>query len=83
MFNKQKMTLWVEKYLFYPHSFTHRLLSYLLLPLSFFYCAVVLTKRILGKRKRRSFNLPIISIGNLTIGGNGKTPFCIELAKRY
>lgn len=75
--------MWVEEYLFYPHTWTHRLLSYLLLPFSVIYCTVVLFKRYLGKRKRISFSIPIISIGNLTVGGNGKTPFCITLAKRY
>lgn len=37
----------------------------------------------MGLKKRISFSVPIISIGNLTIGGNGKTPFCIALAKEY
>jgi len=29
------------------------------------------------------FKIPLVSIGNLTVGGNGKTPFCIALAKDY
>jgi tetraacyldisaccharide 4'-kinase len=33
--------------------------------------------------KKIDFKIPIISIGNLTIGGNGKTPFLISLAKNY
>jgi tetraacyldisaccharide 4'-kinase len=75
--------MWVEEYLFYPHTWTHRLLSYLLLPFSLLYCVIVLVKRYLGKQKPLSFGIPIISIGNLTVGGNGKTPFCIALAKQY
>lgn len=81
--NRSQCILWVEAYLFYPTSFLQKLLSYLLLPLSFLYCAVVLWKRYWGGKHQRSFNIPIISIGNLTVGGNGKTPFCIALAKEY
>lgn len=33
--------------------------------------------------KKVDFHIPIISIGNLTVGGSGKTPFLISLAKEY
>ena len=33
--------------------------------------------------KPKDFNIPIISIGNLTVGGSGKTPFLISLANEY
>jgi tetraacyldisaccharide 4'-kinase len=33
--------------------------------------------------RRERFELPIISVGNLVVGGSGKTPFVIELARRY
>lgn len=32
---------------------------------------------------KKKYPLPIISIGNLTVGGSGKTPFVIALASRY
>ncbi len=83
MFNRSRIVLWVEAYLFYPTSFIQRLLSYFLLPLSAIYCLIVLSKRFLGKRRKLYFTIPIVSIGNLTVGGNGKTPFCIALAKDY
>lgn len=83
MFNRSRIVLWVEAYLFYPTSFIQRLLSYLLLPLSAIYCAIVLSKRFWGKKRKLYFTIPIVSIGNLTVGGNGKTPFCIALAKDY
>lgn len=60
-----------------------RLLSYLLLPLSAIYCLIVWWKRKEGLKHKVTFSIPIISIGNLTIGGNGKTPFCIALAQEY
>jgi tetraacyldisaccharide 4'-kinase len=83
VFNRSRFVLWVEVYLFYPTSFFQRLLSYFLLPFSAIYCSIVLWKRFWGKRKKLFFTIPIISIGNLTVGGNGKTPFCIALAKEH
>ncbi|PWE21936.1 tetraacyldisaccharide 4'-kinase [Aliarcobacter skirrowii] len=77
---KQKLILWLENYLFFPNSF-QKILSYLLLPLSFIYLLVILFKRL--KASKIDFNIPIISIGNLTIGGSGKTPITIELAKNF
>lgn len=32
---------------------------------------------------KKSYSVPIVSIGNLIVGGSGKTPFVIALAKRY
>lgn len=81
MFNRQKLILWIEEYLFYPNSFFQYFLSFLLLPLSFIYCFIVISKRVMAKPK--DFNIPIISIGNLTVGGSGKTPFLISLANEY
>jgi len=83
VFNRSRFVLWVEAYLFYPTSLFQRLLSYLLLPLSVLYCAIVLSKRFFARKQKLFFTLPIVSIGNLTVGGNGKTPFCIALAKEH
>lgn len=77
---KQKLILWVEDYLFYPNFF-QKIISFLLLPLTFIYVFVVLLKRAFVKQI--DFEIPIISIGNLTIGGSGKTPITIKLAKEY
>ena len=48
-----------------------------LLPLSWLYGVVVKTRNTLfemGVLKSRSFQIPIISVGNITVGGTGKTP---------
>jgi len=83
VFKRSTFVSWVEDYLFYPKSFLHYFLSYVLLPVSALYCGIVLLKRYQGEKKKFTFNIPLVSIGNLTIGGNGKTPFCIALAKHY
>lgn len=77
---KQILTLWGERYLYAPAP-VQRLLSLLLWPLSQLYCVVVyLRYRI---KTPRDFGLPIISVGNLTVGGSGKTPVITALASRY
>ncbi|MDD7273190.1 MAG: tetraacyldisaccharide 4'-kinase [Prevotella sp.] len=48
-----------------------------LLPLSWLYGAVVNIRNELfelGVLKSRSFDVPVISVGNITVGGSGKTP---------
>jgi tetraacyldisaccharide 4'-kinase len=48
-----------------------------LLPLSCFYGIGVKFRNLLfemGVLKSRSFNVPVISVGNITVGGTGKTP---------
>ena len=47
------------------------------MPLSWLYGAVVKTRNALfemGVLKSRAFQIPIISVGNITVGGTGKTP---------
>lgn len=77
---KQKFIFWIEEYLFFPKPF-QKIISYLLLPLTFLYLAIILSKRFFAKKI--DFSLPIISIGNILVGGSGKTPLTIELAKKY
>ena len=50
-------------------------------PVAFIYGVLMLVRRVLTPKK--DFNIPIVSIGNLVVGGSGKTPFVIELASRY
>ncbi len=77
---KQFFIKWVEQYLFFPTPF-QRLVGLLFLPFTIIYCVITAYGRI--SKKAIEFGLPVISIGNLLIGGTGKTPVIIELAKRY
>ncbi len=52
-------------------------INYRLLPLSWIYGAAVRLRNTLfevGILKSRAFDIPMISVGNITIGGTGKTP---------
>lgn len=58
-------------------------LYYFLLPLTALYRLVIALRRLLyrlGYKKTTRFSIPIIVVGNLTVGGTGKTPFVIWLA---
>lgn len=70
---------WVEQYLFFPNAF-QQLISIIFLPLTLIYCMIVAFKRV--GAKPIDFQIPIISVGNLVIGGTGKTPVTIALAKK-
>ncbi len=63
--------------------YTNTPYKYLLIPFSKMYEGVVsIRKKYYRKKsnKNTKFNLPIIVIGNLTVGGSGKTPLTIWLA---
>ncbi len=69
----------IEDMFFRFDKLWHILLALLFLPLSFVYCAVGIFRKILTSPM--DLGIPIISVGNLTVGGSGKTPFAIELCK--
>ncbi|RXJ88363.1 tetraacyldisaccharide 4'-kinase [Arcobacter sp. CECT 8983] len=77
---RQKIFLWVEDYLFFPNTF-QQIISFLLLPITFLYMLIIALKR--ASSRTIEFGIPVISIGNIIVGGSGKTPFTIHLAKKY
>ncbi len=73
------MRAFFEAMLFAPRWY-HYPLILLLLPLSIVYGIIMSVRRIVISPK--NFGIPIISVGNLIVGGSGKTPFVIALASR-
>ena len=65
-------------------EFKIKLFSITLLPLSFLFKIAIFFKKIIIEEKK--FKIPIICIGNIYLGGTGKTPLSIflgnELIKR-
>tara|TARA_B100000953_G_scaffold259241_1_gene224196 strand:+ start:384 stop:1367 length:984 start_codon:yes stop_codon:yes gene_type:complete len=58
--------------------------SLILFPLTIFYYLITIIRKAfykIGLFKTNYFNTPIVVIGNLTVGGTGKTPLCIWLCK--
>ena len=67
--------------LYYNPKRSYYIVSILLLPFSLLYGSVGLIKSLFSKPK--DFGIKIISIGNLIVGGSGKTPFAIELIEHF
>jgi len=66
--------------MFFSPKWYHYPLILLLAPLSLLYGLGMFVRRALARPK--DFDIPIISVGNLMVGGSGKTPFVIALASR-
>ncbi len=74
------MIQFIERLFFAPKKSDFIIIA-LLLPFSFIYGFFALCKRVFSKKK--DFGIKIISIGNLIVGGSGKTPFAIALIKHF
>jgi len=74
-----KLYNFFEEMLFYPKWY-HWPLIILLLPFSLIYMTVIHFK---FPRKYEDLDIPIVSVGNIIIGGSGKTPFSIALANEF
>ena len=60
-------------------------LRYFLLPLSLIFLAAAGIRRLLyrlGLLKTRSSEIPVVVIGNISVGGSGKTPLVVHLAEQ-
>ncbi len=77
---KRRFVLWIEGY-FYAPAFFERFLSFLLFPVSAVYCAVVYLKYRFVKP--REAGIKVVSVGNLTVGGSGKTPLVTAIARHF
>jgi len=77
---KFKLKAFFEQMFFSPRYY-HIPFILLFLPLSLIYGIIMSLRRILIKKK--DFDIPIISVGNLIVGGSGKTPFVIALSLKY
>jgi tetraacyldisaccharide 4'-kinase len=65
------------------HWYRDSLVSRLLAPLSWFFCALVALRRAAYRRgwsRIERLPVPVIVVGNITVGGSGKTPFLVWLA---
>ncbi|MDR0666763.1 MAG: tetraacyldisaccharide 4'-kinase [Campylobacteraceae bacterium] len=75
---KHLIVSWTEKY-FYRPNFFGRFISYILYPISLLWLLCAKIRR--AVKKPVDYRIPVISVGNLTVGGSGKTPICIAIAR--
>ena len=77
---KRQIYAFAQDYCYSPNLW-QKCLAIALLPLSWIYCAGVTLKSKFSKTL--DFGIPIISIGNLTLGGSGKTPLGISILNEF
>ena len=57
----------------------NNLISFFLLPFSFFLQLLIILKNNITKKEK--FSIPIICVGNIYLGGTGKTPLSVKIAE--
>lgn len=65
---------------------TRGVVNYLLLPISGVFYALSSMRRMLyriGVFTTNQFKVPVVVVGNITVGGSGKTPIVIKLVKHF
>lgn len=67
--------------MFFAPKWYHYPLILLMFPLSLIYGFFMFFRRVFTSKN--TFSIPIVSVGNLIVGGSGKTPFVIAIASRY
>ena len=77
---KTFLVFWVESFFYNPNTL-QKILAIFLSPFSFLYCFVVWIRFKFSTPE--SFGIDVISVGNLTVGGSGKTPLVTALANHY
>ena len=77
---KKNIVFWAERY-FYNPTILDRFISYIFLPISLLYCFLMFLRFKISKEE--DLGIKVIGIGNLTVGGSGKTPLTVALAKEY
>ena len=69
----------IEKYWYEPNP-----VSVLLLPLAWLFCLVVILRRFFYRAsilKPEKLPVPVIVVGNITVGGTGKTPLVVAIVE--
>ena len=77
---KKTFVSWGESYLYTP-SLSQKLLSYLLTPLSLLYFFIVTFKY--RSAKAQDLGIKVVSVGNVVVGGSGKTPLVTALVNYF
>jgi len=67
--------------MFFTPKWYHYPVILLFLPISILYGIIMSIRRALSSQKE--YDIPIVSVGNLIVGGSGKTPFVIALASGF
>ena len=78
--SSKKFHSFVQRY-FYSPNLGDKFLAYFLSPLSLIYAFIVTLKKLFAKPK--DLGISVISVGNLVVGGSGKTPLTKALYQHF